>query len=135
LRLLRDDRDHRLLQEAVGTADVDLADVTTRRLRLAFARFAETHATSSIARRWSTWNQFYSFLVSEELVAGNPMGAVAKPKVGRRTPKPLQGEDAPEQLLQTVAAGARPGRWPWPRHTFATRLAEDGASATEIQGS
>jgi site-specific recombinase XerC len=58
-------------------------------------------------------------LVSEELVAGNPMGAVAKPKVGRRTPKPLQGEDAPEQLLSTVAAGDRPGRWPWPERDLA----------------
>jgi integrase/recombinase XerD len=93
--------------------------VTTRRLRLAFARFAETHAAASIARCWSTWNQFYGFLVSEELVAGNPMGAVAKPKVGRRTPKPLQGENAPEELLASVAAGARPGRWPWPERDLA----------------
>ena len=47
------------------------------------------------------------------------MGTVAKPKVGRRTPKPLQGDDAPEQLLQTVAAGARPARWPWPERDLA----------------
>jgi site-specific recombinase XerD len=110
---------HRFLQKAAGTDDVPLEEVTTRRLRLAFARFAEAHAAASIARCWSTWNQFYGFLVSEELVAGNPMGAVAKPKVGRRTPKPLQGEDAPEELLSSVAAGARPGRWPWPERDLA----------------
>jgi site-specific recombinase XerD len=110
---------HALLQEAVGTEEVPLDEVTTRRLRLAFARFAETHAAASIARCWSTWNQFYGFLVAEELVGGNPMGAVAKPKVGRRTPKPLQGEDAPEELLASVAAGARPGRWPWPERDLA----------------
>jgi site-specific recombinase XerD len=110
---------HGLLQEAAGTGDVLLEEVTARHLRLAFARFAETHAAASIARCWSTWNQFYGFLVSEELVAGNPMGAVAKPKVGRRTPKPLQGEDAPEALLSSVAAGDRPGRWPWPERDLA----------------
>jgi integrase/recombinase XerD len=110
---------HTRLAESTGTEQVTLADVTPKRLRLAFARFAETHAAASIARAWSTWNQFYGFLVAEDLVAGNPMGAVAKPKVGRRTPKPLQGEDAPEVLLQTVAAGGRPARWPWPERDLA----------------
>lgn len=105
---------HRLLQEALGKDAVELDDVTPRHLRLAFAQFAETHAAASIARAWSTWNQFFGFLVAEEVVAGNPMGAVARPKIGRRFPKPLQGEDAPEQLLQSVAAGVRPARWPWP---------------------
>ena len=83
--------------------------LTPRALRLAFAGFAETHAAASIARAWSTWNQFFPFSSPRDLVAGNPMGAVAKPKIRRRTPKPLQGDDAPEQLLQTVAAGARAG--------------------------
>jgi site-specific recombinase XerD len=110
---------HTRLAEALGNDDLDAADVTPRALRLAFARFAETHAASSIARAWSTWNQFYGFLVAEEIVAGNPMGAVAHPKVGRRTPKPLQGEDAPEVLLSSVAAGARPARWPWPERDLA----------------
>ena len=41
------------------------------------------------------------------------------PRSGRRTPKPLQGEDAPEELLKTAAAGARPGRWPWPERDLA----------------
>jgi site-specific recombinase XerD len=110
---------HSRLQESVGQDDVELADVTPQRLRLAFARYAENHAAASIARVWSTWNQFYGFLVAEEIVPGNPMGAVAHPKVGRRTPKPLQGDDAPEVLLQTVAAGTRPARWPWPERDLA----------------
>ena len=110
---------HALLGEAVGTDEVTLEEVTPRRLRPAFARFAENHAAASIARCWSTWNQFFGFLVAEELVAGNPMGAVAKPKVGRRAPKPLQGENGPEELLSSVAAGERPGRWPWPERDLA----------------
>jgi site-specific recombinase XerD len=110
---------HGWLAESIGKDDTAPAEVTPRELRLAFARFAETHAASSIARAWSTWNQFYAFLVADDVVAGNPMGAVAHPKVGRRTPKPLQGEDAPEVLLQTVAAGGRPARWPWPERDLA----------------
>ena len=110
---------HIRLQEAVGNDAVELGDVTARRLRLAFAAFAENHAPASIARCWSTWNQLFAHFVAEDLVAGNPMGAVAKPKVGRRSPKPLQGEDAPEELLRTVAAGGRPARWPWPERDLA----------------
>ncbi len=110
---------HRLLQESVGTDDVPLEEVTPRRLRLAFARFAEDHAAASMARAWSTWNQFYGFLVAGELVPGNPMAAVARPKIKRRTPKPLQGTDAPEELLATAAAGTRPARWPWPERDVA----------------
>ncbi|MDQ1505587.1 MAG: integrase/recombinase XerD [Actinomycetota bacterium] len=110
---------HGWLQESIGKADVEPADVTPRELRLAFARFADRHAAASIARAWSTWNQFYGFLVAEDVVAGNPMAAVARPKIGRRSPKPLQGEDAPEVLLQTVAAGGRPARWPWPERDLA----------------
>jgi integrase/recombinase XerD len=110
---------HTHLGGIVGAEDVVLGDLNAKALRLAFARFAENHAAASIARAWSTWNQFYGFLVAEELVAGNPMAAVAKPKIKRRTPKPLQGEDAPEQLLTTTAAGTRPARWPWPERDLA----------------
>jgi site-specific recombinase XerD len=110
---------HTHLQDISGNEEVDLADLNAKALRLAFARFAENHAAASIARAWSTWNQFYGFLVAEELVAGNPMAAVARPKIKRRTPKPLQGDDAPEQLLSTTAAGTRPARWPWPERDLA----------------
>jgi integrase/recombinase XerD len=110
---------HARLQESVGKDDVGPADITPRGLRLAFAQFAENHAASSIARAWSTWNQFYGFLVAEDAVPGNPMAAVGRPKVGRRTPKPLHGEDAPEVLLQTVAAGGRAAKWPWPERDLA----------------
>jgi integrase/recombinase XerD len=47
-------------------------------------------------------------------VGGNPMPAVERPRLRRRSPKPLQGEDTPEQLLQAVLAGARKARRPWP---------------------
>jgi site-specific recombinase XerD len=110
---------HTRLCENLGVEDPTLEDVTPKVLRLAFAAFALGHSAASIARAWSTWNQFFGFLVAEEIVAGNPMGAVARPKTPKRTPKPLQGEDAPELLLQATAAGTRAARYPWPEREFA----------------
>jgi integrase/recombinase XerD len=110
---------HTHLQDTVGTEDPALGDVSAKVLRLAFAGFAVDHSAASIARAWSTWNQFFAFLVAEDLVPGNPMGAVARPKTPRRTPKPLQGEDAPELLLQATAAGTRAARYPWPERDLA----------------
>jgi integrase/recombinase XerD len=110
---------HTELEQALGLDSPTLEDVTSKVLRLAFAGFAATHAEASIARAWSTWNQFFAFLVAEDHLAGNPMGAVARPKATRRSPKPLQGEDAPELLLQATAAGTRAARWPWPDRDLA----------------
>ncbi|HEY4457251.1 MAG TPA: tyrosine-type recombinase/integrase [Pseudonocardiaceae bacterium] len=94
-------------------AELALEHVTPANLRDAFGRFADTHARSSISRAWSTWNQFLTFCVVDGLLAGNPIGAVAKPEVPRGTPKPLRGEGTPEQLLSAVAGG-RKARDPWP---------------------
>jgi site-specific recombinase XerD len=110
---------HGRLVETLGVEEPALEDVTPKVLRLAFAAFAVDHSAASIARAWSTWNQFFNFLVADEIVAGNPMGAVAKPKTPKRAPKPLQGEDAPELLLQATAAGTRAARYPWPERDLA----------------
>ena len=110
---------HAHLQETLGSEVVLLDEVTPRALRLGFAAFAADHSAASIARAWSTWNQFFAFLVAEDHLAGNPMGAVARPKSPQRTPKPLQGEDAPELLLRATAAGTRAARFPWPERDLA----------------
>lgn len=94
-------------------AELAVADLTPASLRAAFGRFADTHAKSSISRAWSTWNQFLTFCVVDGLLPGNPIGAVRKPEVPRGAPKPLRGEETPEQLLTTVAGG-RKARDPWP---------------------
>ena len=39
-------------------------------LRAAFARFAADRAPASVARAWSSWNAFFTFLVTEQVVAG-----------------------------------------------------------------
>jgi site-specific recombinase XerC len=101
---------HAHLHETLGSDVVTLDEVTPRALRLAFAAFAAGHSAASIARAWSTWNQFFAFLVAEDHLPGNPMGAVARPKSPRRTPKPLQGEDAPELLLLPPPPAPAPDR-------------------------
>ncbi|MDQ3578966.1 MAG: tyrosine-type recombinase/integrase [Actinomycetota bacterium] len=93
---------------------IALHDVVARPLRAAFGAFADTHAKSSVARAWSTWNQFFQFCVVDGLAAGNPMGAVGRPRPSPLSPKPLRGEGTPEQLLSAIASGARQARTPWP---------------------
>jgi integrase/recombinase XerD len=102
----------------IDTGELRLAQVTAKSLRGAFATYWDSHAAASIARAWATWNQFFSFLVADEVVVGNPMAA-AKPKVPARAPKALQGEGTPERLLQGVAAGERHARDPWPERDLA----------------
>jgi integrase/recombinase XerC len=100
-------------------ATLPLPAVTTRALRTAFARFAAPRAAASIYRAWSTWNGFFTFLVADGIVAGNPMSAVDKPNAPLPLPKPLRGEDTPERLLAAVARDDHGQRHPWPERDLA----------------
>ncbi|SDC08989.1 tyrosine-type recombinase/integrase [Actinokineospora iranica] len=95
-------------------AGIELSEVSAQALRAAFGVFADTHAKSSVARAWSTWNQFFQFCVADGLAPGNPMGAIGRPRPAPLSPKPLRGERTPEQLLAAIAGGARRARRPWP---------------------
>ncbi|GAA0497175.1 integrase [Paractinoplanes deccanensis] len=97
-----------------GEQPVTLSDLSPRSLRIAFARFASERAPASVARAWSSWNAFFTFLVTEQVVAGNPMSAVDKPKLPPHSPKPLRGEDTPERLLDAVSRADERQRDPWP---------------------
>lgn len=90
----------------VAVEDVRLDQLSAAVLRDAFGEFAGEHAKASIARCWSTWNQFLNFLVGDGALAGNPMAAVPRPRRTRSAPKPLQGEDTPETLLRSAALPA-----------------------------
>jgi integrase/recombinase XerD len=109
------------LAAAAGTepGQLRLGQVTAKSLRRAFAHYSDNHSAASIARAWASWNQFFGFLVADETVVGNPMAAVAKPKVPARAPKALRGEGTPERLLDAVAAGERRARYPWPERDLA----------------
>jgi integrase/recombinase XerC len=103
-----------ILNLVADGGEVLLADLSPRSLRSAFARFARTRAPASVYRAWSSWNSFLTFLVTEGIVAGNPMSAVDKPRVVAPSPKPLRGEDTPERLLTAVAVADERQRDPWP---------------------
>jgi site-specific recombinase XerD len=112
-----------LLAEQLGcdTQQVPIEAVTGRALRQAFAGFAVPRSAASVGRAWSVWNQFFSFLVADAVVPGNPMGTVDRPRPPHRFPKPLRGTDTPERLL--VSSAAPPDRVrrrrPWPERDFA----------------
>ncbi|MEU6077810.1 tyrosine-type recombinase/integrase [Micromonospora sp. NPDC047074] len=96
-----------------------VAALTPRVMRAAFARFAEPRAAASVHRAWSTWNSFFSFLVADGVVAGNPMPAVGRPRAPLPQPKPLRGADTPERLLAAVARDEGRQRDPWPERDLA----------------
>ncbi|WP_422769538.1 tyrosine-type recombinase/integrase [Plantactinospora sp. WMMC1484] len=100
-------------------ARLPIRALTARSLRAAFARYAAPRAAASIYRAWSTWNGFFDFLVAERVVSGNVMPAVDKPRVPPAPPKPLRGEETPEQLLTGVARADERQRDPWPERDLA----------------
>ena len=107
-------RDLGLIVGLIPGESVTLGDLSPRALRAAFALFARDRAPASIARAWSSWNAFFTFLVTEQIVAGNPMSAVDKPRMQGHSPKPLRGEDTPERLLAAVSRVDDRQRDPWP---------------------
>ena len=110
---------HLTTELGTETTKLRLGQLTAKALRRAFASLSEGHAASSIARAWTAWDQFFAFLVAEDVVIGNPMAAVAKPKVPRREPKALQGEGTPERLLTSLSTGEHQGRGSWPERDLA----------------
>ena len=112
-------RDLVLVLQGVEPAPMTVSDLSPRVLRAAFARFAAERAPASVSRAWSSWNAFFTFLVTEGVVAGNPMPAVAKPRQMALSPKPLRGEDTPELLLRTVSTADERQRDPWPERDVA----------------
>jgi site-specific recombinase XerD len=93
--------------------------LSPRVMRAAFARFAAPRAAASVHRAWSTWNSFFTFLVAEGVVPGNPMPAVDRPRAPLPQPKPLRGDDTPEELLAAVARADGRQRDPWPERDLA----------------
>lgn len=108
------------LSEVTGTpADqVTMDQLDVRTLRRAFAGIAH-QSEATIARTWSTWNQLFTFCVAEDVVPGNPMAAVERPRVPRSRPKAITGDDSITRLIQVAAQGRRTARDPWPERDLA----------------
>ncbi len=103
----------------VDVARMDVEQLTAPVLRDAFGAFSTGHAKASITRCWSSWNQFFTFLVGDGVLPGNPMAAVPRPRRVRAAPKPLQGQDTPETLLRSAALPRPNARDPWPERDLA----------------
>ena len=104
--------------------DGDLGSLRVRHLtkgalRSAFASWATDHAAASLLRAHSSWSRFFDFLVTEDLVLGNPMAAVGKPKATSAPPRAIKDPDAASRLLAAAAVVDPSGRHPWPERDLA----------------
>ncbi|MEM9891604.1 MAG: tyrosine-type recombinase/integrase [Actinomycetota bacterium] len=108
------------LEAVVGrpVADITAEELQVRTLRRAFAGISHQSA-STISRTWSTWNQLFTFAVAEQILPGNPMAAIDKPRVPKSRPKAITGDDSVERLLRVASAGRQGARDPWPERDFA----------------
>jgi len=98
---------------------VTLADLSRPALRAAFASWASDHAAASVRRAHSAWSSFFDFLVAEGLIEGNPMAAVAKPKVPPVLPRTIRARDGIPRLLGVAGEIDPRARHPWPARDLA----------------
>ncbi len=132
-------RDFRTVQRQLGIVlerqveEIRVTDLDVRTLRRAFAGISHQSA-ATISRTWSTWNQLFTFLVSDGVLQGNPMAAVEKPRVPKSRPKAITGEDSISLLLQVAARGRTGARDPWPERDLAiiVTLVTCGLRLTEL---
>ncbi len=102
-----------------GAAVLRLEQLTKAALRAAFASWDSDHAASSVVRAHSAWSSLFDFLVAEDLVEGNPMAAIGKPRLAPLAPKAIKADDAAQRLLTTAAAIDTTARHPWPERDLA----------------
>ncbi|MCP4228112.1 MAG: tyrosine-type recombinase/integrase [Actinomycetia bacterium] len=97
---------------------ITVGQLDVKTLRRAFAAISHQSA-ATISRTWSTWNQLFTFLVAEQVIPGNPMAAINKPRGPKSRPKAIAGEDSVERVLRVAAKGRSGARDPWPERDFA----------------
>jgi site-specific recombinase XerD len=74
-------------------------------LRAYLAELSEGRARSSVAHHLAAIRSFYRFSIRAGLTDGDPMGALATPRLPRRLPRVLE-VDQVERLLAAIDAGA-----------------------------
>lgn len=83
--------------------------ITKDAMRAAFAAYADTHEAASIRRCWSNWNTLCDFLYTGELISGNPMPFIGRPKAAKTLPKGL-GAETISELLKVIGEDNGSGR-------------------------
>jgi len=102
-----------------GPSILRIEHLTKPALRAGFASWAADHAASSLLRAHSAWSSLFGFLVAEDLIDGDPMAAVPKPRLARSAPKAIRADDAALLLLRTAATIDPAARAPWPERDLA----------------
>ena len=105
--------------DSEGAAGLRIEVLTKPALRAGFASWAADHAAASLLRAHSAWSSLFDFLVAEDLLDGNPMAAVPKPRLARSAPKAIKADDAAVRLLTTAATIDGGARSPWPERDLA----------------
>jgi site-specific recombinase XerD len=105
--------------QGVELAELPLAALDKASLRRGFATWAGDHAKTSTIRAWSAWNAFFRHLVADDVVEGNPMDGVGKPRRPRAPVRVIRGPDATARLLATAATVDARARHPWPERDTA----------------
>ncbi len=105
--------------QGVALDELALAALDKASLRRGFAAWAADHAKASTIRAWSSWNAFFRHLVAEDLVEGNPMAGVGRPRRPTAPVKVIRGTDVTARLLATAAVADPRARHPWPERDTA----------------
>ncbi len=103
----------------VGLDELPLAALDKASLRRGFAAWAADHAKASTIRAWSAWNAFFRHLVADDLVEGNPMDGVGKPRRPSAPVKVIRGPDVTAKLLGAAATTDVRARHAWPERDTA----------------
>lgn len=105
--------------QGVGLEGLTVEALDKAALRRGFASWADDHAKTSTIRAWSAWNALFTHLVGDDVVEGNPMGGVAKPRTPSAAVKVIRGQDVTARLLATAATVDPRARHPWPERDTA----------------
>lgn len=92
--------------------------ITVTALRGAFAAYAAQRTAATVRRTWSAWNRYCGFLLTENVIPGNPMQAVSRPKIAKTLPRSLP-DDAVTRLVSTFAESSQARADDWPERDFA----------------
>jgi site-specific recombinase XerD len=94
--------------------EIGIDQLTKAALRVAFGTFANSYSKASIRRAWSSWSALFDHLVAKDLIEGNPMPAVGKPKSTRGPVKVIRGDHVVDRLFGAAATPVARSRVFWP---------------------
>ncbi len=83
---------------------LDWREPSRASLRAYLAELGEGRGKRTVAQRLAALRSFYKFTTRQGMTAGNPMAALASPKLPRRLPRVLTVAQT-EQLIRTAATG------------------------------